>query len=243
MQLAILGQRAENSFVGVNCGILDQYTSAVGKAGCALLLDARHLTSRDVPIAPGIQVVICDTRYKRELTGSEYGRRRAACEAGVQELARHYPGISHLRDLSLDEFAAYEAELSDEVARRCRFIIEESERVLALAGALAADDRAAIGRLTAASFAGARDLYEITVPEMQMMEAAMLAAPGCLGARQAGAGFGGCMVAFVETEAVGLFVTAVTRAYATAAGVAPRIYPVRAVEGAGMVEEAGSSEN
>ena len=236
VQLAILGQRAENSFVGVNCGILDQYTSSVGKAGCALLLDARELTSRDVPIAPGIQVVICDTCYKRELTGSEYGRRRAACEEGVAALARHYPGITHLRDVSLEEFAAHAAELSSEVARRCRFIIEENAWVLALADALAADDREAIRTLTAASFAGACDLYEIVVLEMQMMAAAMLAAPGCIGARQAGAGFGGCLVAFVETAAVPAFAEAVAQAYATATGVAPRIYPVAAAAGAGRVE-------
>lgn len=233
VELAILGQRAENRFVGVNCGILDQYTSAVGQAGCALLLDARSLTSRAVPIAPGIQVVICDTQIRRELAGSEYDQRRAQCEDSARRLAERYPGVTHLRDVSPAQFDAAEASLPPETAQRSRFIVEENERVLALAAALAGGDRPAIHDLCTASFAGARDLYAITVPQMQIMEAAMLAAPGSIGARQAGAGFGGCMVAFVEQAAVETFQAQVSSAYRAAAGIVPKIYPVQPAAGAG----------
>ncbi len=232
VQLAVLGQRAENSFVGVNCGILDQYTSAVGQAGAALLLDARTITSENIPLAAGIHVIICDTRTKRELAGSEYGRRRAQCEAGACALAAHYPGITHLRDVSLAQFEAHAGALDPEVARRCRFIVEENARVAAFAAALSAGDRSAMRDLCAASFAGARDLYEITSCEMQVMLAAMSAAPGCIAARQAGAGFGGCMAAFVEAGAETVFAAQVTGAYQAATGIEPHIYPVMATAGA-----------
>src|SRR5512143_3321357 len=113
VQLALIGQRAENQFVGVNSGILDQYSSAMGEAGCTLLLDCKHLTSRNVPIAEGWKVVICDTRAKRTLAGTEYSERRAQCEAGVRLLQRWYPDIAALRDVTLGQFNAHEKDLPD----------------------------------------------------------------------------------------------------------------------------------
>ena len=233
--LALLGQRAENQFVGVNCGILDQYTSAVGKAGCALLLDARSVTSEDVPIAPGIHVVICDTRARRSLASSEYGLRRAQCEEGALILGAAIPHASALRDVSLREFNAHAGDLDPVVAKRCRFIIEENDRVTALAAALTRGVRERIGALCAASFAGACDLYDIVVPEMEAMMAAMLSGPGVIGARQAGAGFGGCMVAFVDEGAVGAFAAHVQAHYQAATGIEPHVYPVTASAGAGVL--------
>jgi galactokinase len=233
VQLALLCQRAENEFVGMNCGILDQYTSILGQEGCALLLDCRHLTSQPVALPDDVQVVICDTQAQRELTGSEYGERRAQCEEGARLLARFYPGVTALRDLTLAQLEAHEADLPPVVARRCRFIVEENERVLGLAEALPAGDRAAIRALTAASYEGARDLYEIGSPEMAAMMKAMLSAPGVIGARQAGAGFGGCMVAFVEVGSVDTFERHVRRSYLAATGIEPEVYPVQAPAGAG----------
>ena len=236
VRLALLCQKAENQFVGVNCGILDQYTSIHGQAGCALLLDCRHLTSRSAAIDPGIQVVICDTQFKRQLSGSEYAERRAQCETGAAILSEHYPQVRTLRDVSLEQLDAHADALPDVVLRRARFIIEENQRVLALAGALEAGDRAAIRALTAASFAGARDLYEISVPAMEAMMAAMLDGPGVIGARQAGAGFGGCMVAFIDRDYVDRFVPAVRAAYHRATGIEPHVYAVRASPGAGVLD-------
>ena len=227
---AVLCQRAENQFVGVNCGILDQYTSCAGHAGCALLLDCRDLSSRPVRLADGIAVVICDTKFKRELAGSEYGQRRAQCEEGARRL-----GVKALREISVADFRAREQELPNEVAKRCRFIVEENDRVLQLAKALSAFDRAAIRQLTADSFRGACTLYEISVPAMQAMMDAMLAAPGVIGARQAGAGFGGCMVAFVETAEVNAFATFITGAYRQATGILPEICAVEAASGASVM--------
>ena len=131
MKKALLCQRAENQFVGVNCGILDQYTSCVGQEGCALLLDCRDLSSRPGQAGGGNQVVICDTKSKRELAGSEYGQRRAQCEEGARRL-----GLKALREITLGEFIGAKVSCPPEVAKRCRFIVEENDRVLKLAAAL-----------------------------------------------------------------------------------------------------------
>jgi len=140
-----------------------------------------------------------------------------------------------LRDVSIDQLEAHKDLLSEAVYRRCRFIIEENQRVRDLANALPANDYQAIQRLTAASFAGARDLYEITSPEMLAMMDAMLSGPGIMGARQAGAGFGGCMVAFIDRTSTSEFVTHVCDAYTAQTGIEPEVYPVQAEAGAGVI--------
>jgi len=233
LALARLCQRAENEIVGVRCGILDPYTSIFAEAGSALLLDCRHLTHERVDIPEDLVPVICDTRARRTLTGSEYGERRASCEAGVAALAARLAGVTALRDVGIDAFRAHEAELPEPVARRCRFAIEESARVVDLARALRAGDRGAIARLCDASFAGARDGFEITIPAMEAMHAAMKGAPGVVGARQAGAGFGGCMLALVDAARVEEFAEATARGHERATGVRPQIDPVRPAPGAG----------
>ncbi len=227
---ALLCQRAENQFVGVNCGILDQYTSCLGEEGCALLLDCRDLSHRSVELPGAIRVVICDTRFKRELAGSDYGARRAQCEEGARIL-----GVTALRDVPLETLDARAHELPPLVLKRCRFIVEENERVLHFASALAALDRKAVQRLTAASFHGACELYEIGAPAMHTMMRAMLAAPGIIGARQAGAGFGGCMVAFVEETSGSAFAKSVRETWFAATQVEAEIYPVDAAAGASRI--------
>jgi galactokinase len=233
VQMALLCQRAENEFVGMNCGILDQYSSAMGEAGSVLLLDCRDLSSTTKPIAPGIQVVICDTRAPRALTGSEYAERRAQCEEGARIVATFYPGVQALRDVSLEQLNHHAGDMPPVVYRRCRFIIEENQRVLDMADALARGDREAIGALATQSYLGARDLYATVCREMAWMMEAMGSGPGVLGARQAGAGFGGCMVAFVEEEQAGAFARHVETRYADLSDIEPQVYPVEAASGAG----------
>lgn len=227
VRLAKLCQRAENEIVGMQCGILDQYSSILGRAGTAVVLDCRQLTHRNAPLPADVLIVICNTCAPRELAGSEYGERRAQCEEGARQL-----GVAYLRDVSIEQFARRERELPPVVARRCRFIIEESGRVGGLAHALTQNDRAAIGRLTAASYAGARDLFEIGAPAMDAMMRAMLGSPGVIGARQAGAGFGGCLVAFVQEGELEPFVAHVQRQYPAETGMTPEVYPVTAADGA-----------
>jgi galactokinase len=184
-------------------------------------------------VAAGIQVVICDTRAPRALTGSEYAERRAQCEEGARILARFYPEVQALRDVSPDQLNRHAADLAEIVVRRCRFVVEENQRVLDMADALDRGDREEIRRLAGQSYAGARDLYEIVSREMAWMMEAMLSGPGVIGARQAGAGFGGCMVALVEEEAVGDFARHVESRYHDLSGIEPQAYPVDAAPGAG----------
>ncbi len=234
---ALLCQKAENEFVGMKCGILDQYSSCLGRAGCALLLDCRDLSTRPVRIADGIGVVVCNTMSQRRLTGGEYAQRRAECEQGAAML-----GVSALRELTPEMLTARRHELPAQVAKRCEFIVAESARAETLARTLEAGDRAAVTGLCAESFAGARDLYEICSPAMAAMMDAMLAAPGAIGARQAGAGFGGCMVALVDAASTDAFRAAVREAYHSATQLRPEVYPVEAAPGAELFarEEMGN---
>jgi galactokinase len=237
LTIALLCQRAENKFVGMNCGILDQYTSMMGESGGVLLLDCRDISSTTRKIADGIQIVICDTQAKRELTGSEYPERRAQCEEGARFFASQHPDINALRDVTLELFTEHSAELNPVVAKRCRFVIEENQRVLDMAEAISTGDRHEISTLSSDSYTGARDLYEIGSPEMEEMMVAMLNGPGVIGARQAGAGFGGCMVAFVEDQCLEAFTAHVSEKYQVSTGIDPRVYPVQAAPGASILED------
>ncbi|NOZ72792.1 MAG: galactokinase [Chloroflexi bacterium] len=235
--MALLGQKAENEFVGVSTGILDQYSSAMGQLDRAILLDCRHLRSKLVAIPDSLRVVICDTRAERQLVGSEYDERRQQCEMGVSLLQRYDPTIRALRDVSLSFFEAHERDLPDVVARRCRFIIEENQRVLDLAEALPRADTKRLSELFRASYLGARDLFEIGAPAMQAMVEAIESAPGVVGGRQAGAGFGGCLVALVHAGSETEFSAHVEQAYLTQTGTQPHIFTVTASAGAGTIPE------
>jgi galactokinase len=228
---ALLCQRAENEFVGVKCGILDQYSSCLGCEGCALLLDCRDLSTCPVRIDGEISVVVCNTMSQRRLSSGEYAQRKAECEQGTALL-----GVSALRDVTPEMLATRRYLLPERVARRCEFIVAESARAESLAQTLTACDRSAVAQLCAESFAGARDLYEICSPGMMAMMDAMLAGPGVIGARQAGAGFGGCMVALVDSASTDVFRAAVLDIYHGRTKVHPEIYVVEAVSGAGVFD-------
>jgi len=236
VELALMGQRAENQFVGINSGILDQYSSAMGEENCTILLDCRALTSKPVKIAPGLQVVICDTNAKRTLVGSEYDERRAQCEAGVAILRKHYPQVNSLRDVSMYQFEQVRGEMPPVIQKRCQFILQENQRVLDLEEPLSSGNHARLGELFSASYQGARDLYEIGAPAMSHMIKAMLGAPGVIAARQAGAGFGGCMIALVQQDSVEAFRIFVQEDYFNRSGTQANIYPVNASAGAGIIE-------
>jgi galactokinase len=236
LTLALIGQKAENDFVGVNTGILDQYSSVMGQAQSALLLDCRQLTSETVPIHPHLQVVICNTRAERNLVGSEYDQRRAQCEEGVRILQELYPEIAALRDVDLAMFTRHRQLLPETIAKRCQFIVEENQRVLELAKALPAGQVAELGALFTASYQGARDLYEIGAPAMEAMMQAMTTAPGVVAARQAGAGFGGSMVALVEQGDLEPFIDQVAETYQMQTGIQPEIFAVLASQGAMIME-------
>jgi len=236
LNMALIGQKAENEFVGVNTGILDQYSSAMGHEGCALLLDCRQLASEIVPIHPAFRVVICNTRAERNLTGTEYDARRAQCEEGVRLLQRYYPEIRALRDVSPAMFAQHREALPELVAKRCQFIIEENQRVLDLAQVLPSGHIPTIQALFSASYNGARDLYEIGAPAMIAMMRAMSTAPGIVAARQAGAGFGGSMVALVANGSQEPFTQHVVNTYQHETEIQPEVFIVEAAPGAMILD-------
>ncbi len=235
LERALLCQRAENEFVGVNCGIMDQYASAMGKKDSLLLLDCRSITSQIKPIAPGMHIMVCDTRAERTLAGSAYQERRSQCERGVQILSGFDPGVQSLRDVKLELLNAHRTDMEPVVYNRCCFVIEENQRVLAIADDVTTGEHEQAGKMMLESFRGARDLYEIVSSEMIAMKEAIMSAPGALGTRGTGAGFGGCMVALVAQGHLQSFEEHVFKAYKDSTGIEAPIFPVSAVDGASLL--------
>jgi galactokinase len=232
-ELALLAQGAENSFVGVQSGIMDQFISALGRRDHALLLDCRDLNYRPVPLLAGTQIVVCNSNVERKLAGSAYNQRRQECEEAVRIFKQWYPKISALRDVSPDQLRAHEAALPEPVRARARHVITENERVLRSAAALDAGDMATFGRLMNESHASLRDDYEVSIREMDVLVEAAQEVNGCYGSRLTGAGFGGCTVSLVDSSAVDRFQHDVAAAYRAATGRETTIYVCRASDGVG----------
>ena len=234
VQSALLAQRAENQFVGVNCGIMDQFISRLGVRGHALLIDCRSLSYEAVPVGDDdVRIVVADTRVKRGLVDSEYNRRRAECERAVSLLSQWLPGIRALRDVTADQFEAHADALPEETRRCARHVVYEDDRCLRGVAALRAGDVEAFGRLMDGSHVSLRDDYQVSCRELDILVEAAHAVPGVLGARMTGAGFGGCTVSLVRADAVEPFREAVSRAYERALGRVPEIYVCSAEAGAG----------
>jgi galactokinase len=227
--MARLAQRAENEWVGVNCGIMDQLISAAGVAGHALLIDCRSLATRSVHMPSEAAVVVLDTATRRGLVDSAYNERRAQCEA-----AAAFFGVPALRDVDMPAFSARVAELDPLIRKRARHVVTENDRTLAAATALEGGDVERVGRLMDESHASLRDDFEVSRPELDTMVRLARAHDGCYGARMTGAGFGGCAVALVAGSAAQDFVREVTRRYATEVGLQPALYICTASQGASL---------
>jgi galactokinase len=232
-ELALLAQGAENNFVGVNSGIMDQFISALGQPDHALLIDCRDLDYRPVPIPVGTQIVVCDSHIERSLAASAYNQRRAECEEAVRLFRQWYPKILALRDISVAQLQEHEAALPEPVRRRARHVVTENDRALRGAEALNAGDVATFGRLMNESHASLRDDYEVSIPPIDALVAAAQQVSGCYGSRITGAGFGGCTVSLVHESAVDRFRDEVARAYTEATGRTATIYVCRASGGVG----------
>ena len=235
--LALLGQRAENHFVGVNCGIMDQFISANGRAGHALFLDCRDLSFELVPLfGDDVQIVICNSGVTRGLTDSAYNDRRSACESGVSLLARTMEeNIKALRDVSIEMLDACGGALSETVLKRCRHVITENERTQQAVVLLKNGDLSGFGQLMVASHESLRDDYEVSGKELDLLVEIALNVPGVFGARMTGAGFGGCTVNIVERDAVPALTDAINDRYPRITGLTPEIYVCSAVNGAERV--------
>lgn len=227
VQAARLAQRAENEFVGVNCGIMDQFISALGLAGHALFIDCRSLAYAPVPMPDGVTVLVVDTSAPRSLAASAYNERRAQCEA----VARAF-GAPALRDVSIEAFERRRGELPEPLARRAAHVIYENQRVLDAVAAMRAGDVATLGALMNQSHDSLRDWYEVSSAELDAVVDIARALPGVYGARMTGAGFGGCAIALVANDHVGALTNALAQEYPRRTGREPKIYACVASAGA-----------
>jgi galactokinase len=232
-EMAVASQNAENHWVGVNCGIMDQMISASGQQGHAVLIDCRDLSTTPVPLPPQTAILVMDTGTRRGLVESAYNERRAQCEAAAAHL-----GIQSLRDITLEAFESFEIPDDSPVWRRARHVVSENERTLAAAAAMRNGDAVALGKLMDQSHRSLRDDFEVSCPQLDSIVAIARRIPGCLGARMTGAGFGGCAVALVEAASAAAIIKTVEDNYEKETGIAARIYQCEPSNGAEVISAA-----
>ena len=235
MERALLGQKAENQYVGVNCGIMDQFASACGEKDRLLHLDCRSLEWHTLPLPDDIAIVIADTKMRRTLTSGEYNKRRADCEEAVRILSETLPGIKSLRDVGVDDFNRHASRLPERVEKRARHVVEEIERSVRAIPLLEQQDMLEFGKLINQCHVSLRDLYEVSIPELDTMVEVAQSLPGCYGARLTGAGFGGCTVNVVAREQAEAFSRALAAGYEDETGFPPEIYICSASKGAELI--------
>lgn len=234
-QRAVLGQRAENEFVGVACGIMDQFISAAGKEGHGLFLDCRSLEYENVPLhLSDARVLVVNTNKHRGLVDSEYNARRKECEEGAAFFAAKIPGVKALRDVTPEQFEQYQDELPEPVRSRCRHVIGECQRVLDSVEALKAGDLERFGKLMNESHVSLRDDYQVSCRELDLIVEIAWENPGVYGARMTGGGFGGCAVVLVHKDQVEAVSEAIRERYPRETGLTPELFVFTAVDGAGV---------
>jgi galactokinase len=227
-EAARIGQRAEHEFVGTRCGIMDQLASAYGREGHALLIDCRDLSVEPVPLPEGMAILVADTTVRRELASSEYNARRAQCEEAARTL-----GVAALRDATLEMLE--DETLTPVLEQRARHVVTEIARTKEGVQALRSGDVARFGQLMRECHNSLRDLYEVSSPELEVMVKALCAQPGCHGARLTGAGFGGCVVAVVDSAEAEALARAAADAYEMGMGIRPPVYVCLPSRGAGLL--------
>jgi galactokinase len=230
--LARLCQRAENEFVGANCGIMDQFISANGSKDHALLLDCRDLSFKLAPIPESVALVIANTMVKHAVSGSEYTSRRAEVEEAAAVIGRHRPEVRFLRDATLDDLALYGAEMSPNALKRARHVITENIRTVAAADALICRDLIELGRLMAEAHKSYSEDFEASCAEADAMVELAQDLPGLIGARLTGGGFGGCTVNLVEAALAPAFAESLSERYAAKIRIVPQIHICHASGGA-----------
>jgi galactokinase len=236
MALARTAQRAENAYVGVQCGLMDQFAASLGVDGAALRLDCRSLDWRPVALPPDeLTLVVCHSGSPHRLEATEYNQRRAECDAAVAAIARHEPGVRALRDVDRAMLDRYRDVLDPVAYRRARHVVEENARVEATEVAMLAGDLAEVGRLFAASHASLRDLFEVSSPELDALVEIAGRVDGVVASRLTGAGFGGSTINLVRPDRVAALRTLVERDYTPRTGLTATVYEVRPVDGAGVV--------
>lgn len=236
LELAGLCRKAENEFVGMRCGPMDQFISCLGTTGHALLLDCRSLEYKLLPLPENVKVVVCNTMVKHELAGSAYNARRADCEEGVRLLAAALPGVRSLRDVSIGDLERLRPQLPEPVYKRCHHVISENARVIEAVAELEQDDLYAFGELMRGSHRSLRDDYEVSSPELDLMTELANREKGIYGARMMGGGFGGCTVNLVQERRVDSFKENIVAGYERATGLVPELYVCAPAQGAERVQ-------
>ncbi len=234
VEMAVLGQKAENEFCGVSCGIMDQFASAMGKRDYAILLDCSTLKYEYLPLKlNGYKIVLGNTKKKRALGESKYNERVSECSEGLRILQQYLPNKKNLCDITKSEFEKFKTKLENEVIRkRVTHVIYENDRVLKAAEALKNNDLVELGKLLVEANDSIRDLYEVTGQELDTMTAEAMKVEGVIGARMTGAGFGGCTVNIVPEDKVDLFIEQVGKNYKEQTGITPEFYVSEISDGA-----------
>lgn len=229
-------QKAENEFVGVNCGIMDQFANIFSEAGKVFQLDCRSLEYEYYPfVRDDLKIVLCDTTVRRELATSEYNVRRSQCEEGVSILQKYDEAINSLRDVTLDLLAKHQSEFDPVVYKRCEYVVEENIRVQRACEYLEKEDFGSFGKAMYQSHAGLKDKYEVSSPELDALVDIAKDIDGVLGARMMGAGFGGCTINLVEAKHSELFTSQIQEAYEKESGVKIPVYQSTIAPGVGLV--------
>ena len=235
MTLARICQEAEHDYVGVNCGLMDQFACACGVQDHAVMLDTRNLSYRPVPLPPDTTLVIADSSLRRSLVGSAYNDRRRDCEAAVAYFQALDPSLRALRDISPELYRTAEGKIPAEVYRHARHVVEEIARVDAAIKYLENNDAENFGQLMFATHRSLRDLYEVSCPELDILVDTAAGIEGCLGARLTGAGFGGCTVNLVQKQTVGDFIERLGKTYLEKTGLRSEIFATQPSAGAHLV--------
>lgn len=238
VEMALLCRRAENNFVGVSCGIMDQYVSCLGQKNYTLFIDCRSNDYELIPFKdPNYQVLICNSKIKRGLVNSEYNRRREECKIAT-EFFKHKLNreIRALRDITIDEYKKYQAQLPEIISRRARHVISENYRVQAGVQALRMGNYSTFGQLMIESHQSLKDDYEVSCAELDLLVDLSLKQKGVLGVRMTGAGFGGCTVNLLRREHIDAFEKTIKQGYKKITGIIPDIYVTPPAEGAKVLE-------
>ncbi len=233
LEIAVLSQRAEGQFVGMPCGIMDQYTSVFGRAGEAVQIDCRSLTHEYVELPPDVAVIATNSMVKHELGSSAYRERVAECAEAVEAIQQSHPEVHSLRDVSPALFQQVESSIPAIPRKRARHIVGDTQRVLDLAAASRARDLAEMGKLFVASHRSMQYDYEISCEEIDFLVDEAIRIPGVYGSRMTGGGFGGCTVSLVKPDAVSDFEERITKAYLDRHGLKPLFYRCEPSAGAG----------
>ncbi len=236
--LAKLAQRSENEFVGVRCGIMDQFANLLSKGDSALHLDCRSLEYEHIPfVRKDLKFVLCDTGVKHSLASSEYNLRRQQCEAGVKIVRKYLPQVRSLRDVNLEMLQEHENELGGTVYKRCRYVVEENARVDSGSEYLRQDDYSKFGELLYESHRGLRDEFEVSCTELDVLVDAASKIDGVLGARMMGGGFGGCTLNVVGRDSLVEFREKIRESYARETGKTPQLYECVLMPGTDVVPD------